>query len=863
MIQMDDSIDPGHKVTKVEPMRERGGDKGDKQPQASIMERFVGAATTKNISSDQVEHMLRSIDFHYSLRGFVRRIRNLHQILSTRVDNRSPADEFPALGSWINIIDVVLEDPDRFIATMDRTKDESDDFLNDKGTDPVHGQMEDHGLESLLWITLPSSESASRNALFILLQAQMVMAQASILTQEYEEAKSKGAERPDLGVFQSVSRAAREAKRFTRKGWLHSIDLLPNLIDRKQYKENLEALVGKPRNLPHLELAGSDVPSFPHHLDNALVRIAHFLDRGLSPGTYEKREYSKGLDIELSRTPSEKTNGQDPSLAGSEIVSRLKGSEDQKRAFEDADESPADHLPRRDFILVSGSVEAATWIRAAQERANQMLPRTYAEPHPGEFLGLLKAIMVTLNSPEAIEMVAWTESLFWLSCTPEQVTNLMVGLPETPAPNCDFYLCLKEIDDDTVSMTTSVRIRALEPPYRKQLALIPQERPRKKYFELEDVGELSRWVGYFLELRRSDGKHDVQPDAMRQLAVKVFARDPVWYRTKLEGIIQSLGQEDRISVSGLSHVLFQRLIEQGDIVAASQITCRDHRLASARKWYATYSIKHLRRIHSAAGQCIRAEIQSFGWPSPHKAGTLPEDPEAVGSRRCVKDNDMAKFTGVLKGIVRRNLSLRNPHTRLEEFRKKHNAFTILAIWTVEICVGMRGITHPYFHASEYDQDTGYGTFTDKDPGEGKKSRPFRLPELAKSIMKAYDSYLAKLPKFGLPAQSRALPCYFVRLTTGRQLEAVPVSPSTISESIGGFFEFAPNWGRRLIKTTATEIGIPPAFIDIYCGHFQRGEESFNPYASLDPLEYFDSMDRFLAKRLVDLGLEAIELEPCL
>jgi len=85
----------------------------------------------------------------------------------------------------------------------------------------------------------------------------------------------------------------------------------------------------------------------------------------------------------------------------------------------------------------------------------------------------------------------------------------------------------------------------------------------------------------------------------------------------------------------------------------------------------------------------------------------------------------------------------------------------------------------------------------------------------------------------------------------------------MEESIGGFFEFAPNWGRRLIKTTATEIGIPPAFIDIYCGHFQRGEESFNPYASIDPLEYFDSMDRFLAKRLVDLGLEAIELEPCL
>jgi hypothetical protein len=438
----------------------------------------------------------------------------------------------------------------------------------------------------------------------------------------------------------------------------------------------------------------------------------------------------------------------------------------------------------------------------------------------------------------------------------------MVGLPETPAPNCDFYLCLKEIDYDTMSMTTSVRVRALEPPYIKQLAPIPEERVKKKYFELEDIGDLSRWVGFFLKLRRSGGEHDVQPDAMRELAVKVFARDAGWYRTQLEGVIQSLGQEDRITVSGLSQVLFQRAIEQGDIVAAALITCRHHRLASARKWYATYSIEHLRRIHSVAGQCIRAEIQSFGWPTPDETGKLPEDSEAVGSRRCVKDNEMQKFTGVLKEIVRRNLSLRNPHKKLEEFRKKHNALTMLAIWTVEICVGMRGIKHPYFHASEYDQDTGHGTFTDKDPGEGIKSRPFRLPELAKSIMKAYDAYLAKLPKLGLPAQSRSLPCYFIRLTTGK-LETIPVSPSTISEVMGDCFKFAPNWGRRLIKTTATETGIPPAFIDLYCGHFQRGEESFNPYASIDPLEYFESMDRFLTERLVDLGLEPIELEPCL
>jgi hypothetical protein len=842
----------------------------------TIKQRLLQAAVTKQISAECVEHLLRSVDFHDGLRGFVRRIRNLNRILSIKIDDWTLFREFPALGAWQEFITSLLVDPRGFSQSMGLSGREADDFLFENGSDPLHGDAtNDHGLEALLWVRSPAAGilvdspnvgESDLNTKFVLLQAQVVMAQTSILDDHYRKLGKSSHHAPDPSILQSVSREAREAKRFARERWLHSLGLLPNVLDRRHYKEKLEAVLNQIETSSPVKVVGPSKEGLPERFGNAISRIAHFLDRGLKPGSYEKREYKQVPTIELSRATVNVTGGEDPRSTDSEIITRLKGSKDQRDALEDADEAPDDHLPRRDFILVHGSSETATWIRAAQERANQLLPRTYQEPHPAEFLDLTRAISGQWQQlgyeGNGIELVAWTQCLFWLSCTPEQATNVMVGLNETPAPDSDFYIRFSQINGQRLACPPVIRIRANEPPYRKQLVEIPDERYRKKYFELEDGGGLCQSIRHFLQQRQSGGEDCLRDHVLRRQSTKLFTRAPSWYRDQLRGFIKRLRQEDRVTVSGLGRVLFQRYIEQGDIVAASQLTCRDHDLQKSRKWYATYSIEHLRKIYAATNRRVFSELKSLGWRPPDQPGKLARDNDSVGSRRCVKENSLEAYVRNLKIIVRRNRALKSLRFKRIEFSEKHNAFTILAIWTVEICVGMRGIRHPYFHASEYDQDTGYGTFTDKDPGEGIKSRPFRLPMLARSILKSYDSYLTKLPKFGLPAQSRALPCYFLRIE-GSDLAAVEVRPATINAILGSFFKFAPNWGRRFIKTTATEFGICPAYTDIYCGHFQRGEESFNPYSSIDPLEYFNSMDEFLTGRLERLGFEPLDLEPCL
>jgi hypothetical protein len=81
---------------------------------------------------------------------------------------------------------------------------------------------------------------------------------------------------------------------------------------------------------------------------------------------------------------------------------------------------------------------------------------------------------------------------------------------------------------------------------------------------------------------------------------------------------------------------------------------------------------------------------------------------------------------------------------------------------------------------------------------------------------------------------------------------------------GAFFPFPANFARRLVRTEAIERGVPPAFVDAYCGHGFRGEESFNACSSFDPLLYFDKMESAIEFVLdKKLSFEVMTVEPLL
>jgi hypothetical protein len=209
----------------------------------------------------------------------------------------------------------------------------------------------------------------------------------------------------------------------------------------------------------------------------------------------------------------------------------------------------------------------------------------------------------------------------------------------------------------------------------------------------------------------------------------------------------------------------------------------------------------------------------------------------------------------LRDIVEENVAMRTDEDRRRVFAQKHNARTILAVWAVDICVGMRATNHLYLHASEYDETTRMGSIYEKGA-----FRPFQLCIRGTEILATHDRYLSSLAGFGLPPSTRQMPCYFVAVVN-QKLVPIPVTPSSIREHLGDSFRFDANWARRLIKTLGIEEGLPAIYTDAYCDHAYRGEERYHRFASFDPVPYFEAITKFTEGILEDLNIAPIGFDP--
>lgn len=548
-----------------------------------------------------------------------------------------------------------------------------------------------------------------------------------------------------------------------------------------------------------------------------------------------------------------------------EIVTRTRGTPEEHEELDKAGECPEDHLRRRQFILTAGGPRVAEHVRAAYDRANQLLPNRYPEPHPGEFARLIKAMQFGrvhfASRREQVELIAWTESLFWLSCSPSQATSLLVGLPGTPLPaTFDFFLRFDGSQDEDTVFVPRICIRVIEPPYLTEYVPIPGERKREKCFEIPDLGGLSYPIRDLLdELKISGERPDIL--TMQEQAVKIFAEKEDTYTKRLSGFVELAGLKNSISATELGKVLFQRAKEVGDIVSADLITCKDYHLASVRRWYFTPKIEHLRSVHARAVAGIATELRLALWNRPISTNRLQNDELYIGSRRCIDIEFLKESVGTLRDVIEEVVAVKTDKDRRVVFAEKHNALTILAVWAIDICIGIRATTHLYLHRSQYDLVTGYGSIHEKG-----KDRAFRICEGALAIARIYDNYIDGLVEYGLPRPNYSMPCYFLKVAQDK-LEAFPVTPSSMKELLGSLFCFDANWARRLIKTMALEQRIPAIYTDHYCGHGYRGEERYHPFGSFDPAPYFQTITEFTEYILNEITLtpdlfDPTILEPC-
>jgi len=821
--------------------------------------------------------MHRFIDFYDPPVGYIGRLQTIRSISDLATGDVGFTSICRPLAAWRPYIDAVLSAPEKFADYLGLIDPQRSSFLDHTGRDPLKGKaLKKHGLEGLLWPVLNPSEKDTYLR-YLLLQGQMLIAQVSILTVEFAVARSTRAGHPDEAVYQYVYGPCLHARDFSRSDWSKALGRLPggclpdpslsNAIDPGQYREALDRLIAESKQTDGPTFYGVEKEEFRE----ALGSISAFIARGIAGRKYHKRKHdgngqTNRLPVSVATRTVSADGDSSTEFPVAEIVTRTRGASEDREELDRAGECPEDHLPRRQFILTAGGPHLAEHVRAAYDRANQLLPNRYNESHPGEFSSLIVAMHTArghfASRKDQLELIAWTEAIFWLGCSPAQATGIAVGLPQTPLPiDFDFFLRLEDSEGPETAFFPRIRIRAIEPPYRSEYVPIEGERDRQKFFEIADLGGLAHPIRELLDELKSGGERS---DLLRmhEQAVRVFLEQEDTYRKRLSDFVQAAGLRFRVDPSELGKILLQRAKEAGDIVSADLITCKNHHLAEVRRWYFTPTIEHLRSVHERAVSEIMAELPLVGWDSKASTSRLPKDEQYVGSRRCVDLEFLKKSVQTVRDIVGEVVAVRTDKDRRQKFAEKHNALTVLAVWAIDICVGMRSTTHLYLHHSQYDGKTGFGSITEKG-----KARAFQLCESGREIAAKYDQYINSLAGYGLPRSSRTMPCYFLE-ETDQKLQPVPVTPASMKEFLSNLFRFDANWARRLIKTTALEQGLPAIYTDNYCGHAFRGEERHHPYGSFDPVPYFQTMTEFTEHTLQKIVLTPDSFnpsvaEPCL
>ena len=830
-------------------------------PHPPAFERLLKVAENQGLDTEQVQAMHRLLNLSDSLPGYIRRLRTIKRIEALEIEGTPIAELSPEIASWTIYIDAVLLAPSTLADAAEFSVPEKHLFLNEEGKDPLFRRgMLQHGLEALLWMTPPDTDPENIRR-FVLLQAQMTVAHMAILSVEHQAASDRGIAAPSQEIFNSTYQPCMFARKFTRPDWIAALRFLPLIIDSASYADAFCDLRSVTPQTSNPAFKKMDAAEF----GRAVAGICSFIERGAKQGLYHKRAFHGRQTFREAKERSPKPTAEPPNREGnrengaSEFTLTV-GSPALKNQLDRDSECPEDHFPIRTFILTDGGPLAATHVLAAKARENQMLPWRYREPRPRDFATLvdtMRAHPEQFDEPQmAKETIAWSEFLFFQGCSANQATELLVGFPSTPTVDCDFMLRIAEDPNDDGAFPPRVRVRVIEPPYTTEFFPIEGERSRVNYFEIPDLGGVCHSVREVLRELQRNAKHpEAQPEMIRCRALKIFSHGSDSYADVVSTISASLGLEDRVDASGLGKVMFQRFVESGDIASAALLGCSEHRLASVRRWYFTPTVKALRHLHERAVESVFLELPD-GWKPRHRKMHLEDPGQSVGSRRCAVFEHVHQLVGILQSIVYESSAVRTVRQRNELFVRKHNALTMLAVWVVDLSVGMRNTDHPYFHASEYDPITGIGSFADK--GE-EKARSYCLSRLTIETLRKYDQYLEQLTPFGLPGSTLDLPCYFVQITDER-LEPVGVTPKSISLYLGDAFGFAPNWGRRLVKTLAIEGGFPAIFTDAYCGHSNYGQELYYAFSSFDPLPYFEKMSGFIERLLQELGFTPLTFD---
>ena len=182
-----------------------------------------------------------------------------------------------------------------------------------------------------------------------------------------------------------------------------------------------------------------------------------------------------------------------------------------------------------------------------------------------------------------------------------------------------------------------------------------------------------------------------------------------------------------------------------------------------------------------------------------------------------------------------------------EIFKIHNAYTTYIVALFGFSTGYRAIRDPINFKYQINRTMGFICISDKDNDANTHTRLIPLADIVLEQLGEYEEYLKILiSKLGLypnaQHQIRTIlqntdecsVAYFFYLTEHYRITSI--SPRSIRSYINKDWKLPANVNRHYIRSRLREFDCPAEFVDYFMGHWEHGEEPFNAYSLVSPME---------------------------
>jgi hypothetical protein len=838
--------------------------------------RLLAAAEEDNKDPAVLEQLLWLLNTHDRLPGLVQIFRHISEIGKVLYESPETDSLRAQISTWSPLLAWLAKGPEELKKLATRLFPETEAgweldrnrFIRSTKPNPLfrHGFL-DFGLPGALWASHPRPHLQKQ---YRSLQGQVLNAHIIIAQREFTFSDWQAGLKPNESFRAGQYDATWAVRRFAtdEQMWHSRLAEIKFECSQSDLIERLGAMADSfiyPKLPDALEIDKWRMQQFEHlehekeACESGLRSIASFLDWSVHPDARKKRPGGGGGGGQHSGTSAphvveggagdeDEDGDTDPTIETSyggeghsnrrsevHLPNRWRNHSERYRATIKAGDHPAEAFASQPQAMSDDATGAAFARGGGIEISNQLLPWAFSEMSVAE----MGEVLVELNrlaksgDPQFVEVLALVETVLWTGASLKRALTLAIGDSISLAGNAAIFLQINPATALPSLAGAEWKIRPLELEFKsndfdfrrvRQLAdpnLIVLPVPQSTTHSLEQFLHLQHGIKGGTVGRLGSPSGVVQP----------FEKSSKTY----EDILARCFADPTLNVSfgRISKILFRQIYQQtaGDVVAASLLTGTDHYLASVRRHYCTPRVGDLQGIYGRAITSIATAL-SVHSSSPGATGIpiVTSDEASIGSPICPTDKSLAKAFMDIREDIRR---LKNAplDRRKSQFQRRHNLYTLYSVLAFGVAAAMRGVSTPYLHLSDVDDQTGFAVVTDKDSGSGYKSRLVWLPEVVQKQMRYYENYLSATSKYlNLKATKKKMPCCYFLDKSG---DIEEVRPKSLAPHLKQYLDLPANAARHWTCTHLREGGggLSRETVDALMGHWWRGEEPWGPFSS--------------------------------